>query len=291
MTVKIRPPSYGLDLSNLEVTTPAEVQAFRDQFGDVTGRIHPGQQFWLEHKPDVLKRYRLYSNYINDPNAPGLDEDEYVNPNLFGFVYLYGMTGFDEGVRYIVHGEQHYGLTKAEILEGIAAAFIYLGPRGMDTVAKGLAGFEWKRADRRPRFPDNWAPDPEAFRSGIDPSTPHLTPDEREKLVAWYQRVEGEVPDYVPFMADHRPEMLKTYRIRFENAIRLLPKQVMPYMMIHINVTRGFREGIRESVLLAKGFGMTKAQTIEALAWGMFYGGTESGSIVQRVTGDILAKW
>jgi hypothetical protein len=107
----------------------------------------------------------------------------------------------------------------------------------------------------------------------------------------WYLRVEGEVPDYVAFFAANGGRLLKAYRHRFETALRILPKQIMPYVMLHIDIMRGNRDGIREGVLLARGFGMTKPQTLEAIAWGMFYGGVESGSIVDEVASDILDQW
>jgi hypothetical protein len=276
----------GLDLTRLDEITEEEKDAFKARFLEVTGRLHPGQIFWLDDRPDILKRYRNWSDKIN-----AFGGFKPYNPNGFGFVYLYGITGWVEGVKYIVHVEQVHGLSEAQVLEGIAAAFIWLGPRGMETVHDALDGYEWKESQADPVFPDNWAPDPDGFASGLDFENPDLSDEELESLRDWYMRVEGEVPAYVGFLSQHGRQVLKAYRNRFETALTTLPKQVMPYLMIHIDVMRGSREGIREGVLLARGFGMTKLQTLEAISWGMFYGGVESGSIVAHAAGDILDSW
>jgi hypothetical protein len=275
----------GLDLTRLDEITEEEKVAFTERFIEVSGRAHPGQIFWLDDRPDILKRYRNWSDTISTRGV------RTYNPNGFGFVYLYGVTGFVEGLKYIVFVEQRHGLTEAQVLEGIAAAFIWLGPRGMETVHDALEDYAWKTPDYDPVFPENWAPDPAGFASGLDFEDPDLSDAELESLTDWYMRVEGEVPGYVRFLSKHGRQVLKAYRNRFENALVTLPKQVMPYLMLHIDVMRGHREGIREGVLLARGFGMTKEQTIEAISWGMFYGGVESGSIVVDAAGDILDQW
>jgi hypothetical protein len=292
MTPQTLPPAgMGLDLTRPDEITEAEKLAFSQTFHEFGGRPHIGLNFWLENddRIDILKRYRIWVGTINDRPAPG--QPWTYNPNGYGFVYLYGITGFEAGVRYIITMEQRQGLNREQILEGMATAFLWLGPTGMETVAKGLADYDWAPPTRTPDFPQNWRPDPDAFRSGLDFSTPDLSDAELARLKEWYLAVEGEVPAYVPLLAANGPRVLKAYRHRFETALRILPKQVMPYVMLHIDIMRGNRDGIREGVLLARGFGMTKAQTLEAIAWGMFYGGVESGSIVDEVAGDVLDNW
>jgi len=55
------------------------------------------------------------------------------------------------------------------------------------------------------------------------------------------------------------------------------------------NVMRGWADGIRESVLLARAFGMTKEQVYEPLFSPMINTGPEVYSIVSRAAGDVLA--
>jgi hypothetical protein len=276
----------GLDLDSVDQLTESEREAFRRTFEELTGRPHHGLNFWLDARSDVLKRYRSWADRIDVDR-----ENRTYNPNGFGFLVWYALNGYEPGVRYLLHVEQRLGLTREEVLEGIALAFIWAGPRGMETIARGLDGYEWQTPAERPRFPDGWAPDPEAFASGLDFTSPGLSDAELRSLTGWYERVEMEVPAYVPFLTRERPELLKAYRNRFENTIRLLPRQVMPYVMIHVNTQRGFAEGIREGILLARGFGMTRAQTLEAISWGSFYGGVESLSIADRAAGDLLSGW
>ena len=276
----------GLDLSNLNELTDAEREAFRRTFSDFTGRPHFGLNFWLDTRPDVLKRYRNWADRINIDAQP-----QTYNPNGYGFLVWYSLLGYEPGVRYLLHAEQKQGLSRDDVMEGIALAFIWAGPRGMETIATALESYEWQTPSRPPPYPSNWSVDPEAFASGLDFGSAELSASEVDSLTEWYARVEGEVPPYVPFLARERPALLKAYRNRFENTVRRLPKQVMPYVMIHVNTQRGFAEGIREGVLLARGFGMSRGQTLEAISWGSFYGGVESVSIVEEAAGDILAGW
>jgi hypothetical protein len=44
-------------------------------------------------------------------------------------------------------------------------------------------------------------------------------------------------------------------------------------------------------MLLARGFGVTKPQILEAIGWGAFYGGHESLNLVDQVAGDVLDAW
>lgn len=173
----------------------------------------------------------------------------------------------------------------------MAIGFIHMGPRGMETVAEALEDYEWTMPDEPARFPDGWAHDPNAFRSGLDFSTREMAPAEAESLRAWYTRTLGEVPQYVAYLLKYRPEALKAFRARYETAIATLPKQVMPYTMLHWNVIRGFGDGIRENILLARGFGMTKAQTLRAIYSALVSAGVETVSLVDRVAGPVFDEW
>ena len=112
---------------------------------------------------------------------------------------------------------------------------------------------------------------------------------EMELLEDWYLRTIGEIPAYVGFLRQHRPRLLKSWRNRYENILFELPKQVMPYSQLHFNVMRGWADGIRESVLLARAFGLTKEQVYEPLFSPMINTGPEAYSIVSQAAGDVLA--
>jgi hypothetical protein len=63
---------------------------------------------------------------------------------------------------------------------------------------------------------------------------------------------------------------------------------MLPYLQLHWNVARGFRDGIREAALMGRGFGMTDEQLTDAVIWGMLYGGPAAVSVATEATSDIL---
>ena len=275
----------GLDLSNLDSTSPDEFAAFREFYQRTKGYALPAFEFWAEFGPEVLKRYRL--------QAKQTGAESLIVP--LSFLHLYAVIGYSEGILYEIRNAQAMGATKAQILETLAVAFLHAGPRGMQYVATSSQAYLESYEEPTPAaapFPVGWEPDPKAFESGLDFSEPGLTRAEIASLETWYQRCQGEIPPYVTFLAEFRPSLLKAYRSRFENSIRTaLPKQMMPYLMTHFEVVRGSEDGIREGVLLAKGFGLSRAQTVDAIAWGLLYGGPAAASIAERAVGDTLRAW
>ena len=274
----------GLDLSNPDVMTPEEHRRFREFYIRTKGYALPAFEFWADFQPDVLKRYRLQALHSGPESI--------IVP--LSFLHLYSVVGYGDGVLYEVRNCQSIGATKAQILETMALAFLHAGPRGMGSVATSSADYMRtyvEPIESKRLFPVGWEPDPDAFKAGLDFSTADLSADELARLEAWYMRYEREVPSYVRFLAEFRPALLKAYRQRFEHSHFALPKQMVPYMLLHFEVSRGLAEGIREGVLLARGFGMTKTQALEAISWGMLYGGPTAIAIVDKAAGDVLRNW
>jgi hypothetical protein len=203
----------------------------------------------------------------------------------------YALTGYVEGVRYLVYISQQLGMTKSMVMEGLSISFLHAGPRGSETIAQALEDYPWIEPTATAQFPDGWAPDPDAFRSGLDFEVKELSAEELSLLEDWYRRYLGEVPGYVPFMARHNPVMLKAYRHRFETTLVELPKQVMPTSVLHYNVSRAHAEGIRENVLLARGFGVTKDHVLRTLLAPTINAGVETTTLVNTVVGDVLDRW
>jgi hypothetical protein len=263
---------------------------FQAHYQELFGRPHRGLDFWLDERPDVLARYRAFGERSAHVFMPGQPESGW-SLRSFSLYTFYALNGYATGIRYLVHLHQQVGLTRDEILEGIGIAFIHGGPRGMETVAEALAGRDWIAMPRRARFPESWGVDPEAFRSGIDYASPTLTTEELRKIEAWYERWLGEVPRYVRLLASLRPELLKAHRTRYENLIRVLPKQVLPMTLLANDVLRGFEPGIRENVLLARGFGVAKDDVLDEVNATLTFGGMEAIEAVDRAVGDVFAKW
>jgi hypothetical protein len=279
-------PSRGLDLSNMTDLSPEERAEWADFYKQTLGHAHIGLDFWVENDPETLKRYRLYSDCAT-PNQYESSRKIVV----FGYLPYYALIGYDVGVRYLIHTRQKMGMTREQILEGIAISFLVCGPAGMETIARALERYEWIEPEQPAEFPDGWASDPASFSSGLDFSVRELEPGERELVVKWYEETIGEVPRYVTFLLENRPELLKAYRNRFEHSVKVLPKQIVPTTLLHYNVIRGFRDGIREDVLLARAFGVEKELVLNTIGSASLNGSMEGFNIVDEAAGDIFAQW
>src|SRR5262249_44824051 len=106
--------AWGLDLSRPEVTTPEEIAELRRISGNQLAMQQDGLDCWLDEKPEVLKRYRAWADKLRIRQA-----DEAPNKwsaNGVGIMYLYAMTGFEEGLRYGIEGASRR-MTKDQVLE------------------------------------------------------------------------------------------------------------------------------------------------------------------------------
>jgi hypothetical protein len=246
------------------------------------GFVQPAFELLAElGRHDVVKRW--LAGLCQFPLADG------VPPNML-FMHYYAIKGFTRGVIIEIEFGHH---TKDEVGEALAVALMHSFGMGLFTVAPEVQ--EYLRAYPGPAktvsWPDGWAPDPEFFRAGLDFSTLELLPGELERIELWYETVAGEVPRFVRFLGEFGPNVLKAYRNRFENTLRVLPKQAYPWLQVNYHALVGNEEGLRDNVLLAKGFGLTKDQVVDALLWAMLYGGVEVMSLVDRVAGELIRTW
>jgi len=284
----IGPTQDGLDVTRPEEMTAAEIEAYRAQYTGSNKGLLDSFEFWLEFRPDVLKRHkartRHYSSALEPP--PALVE-------LLGAIHQYTIMAFREGVGYEVRLAQTNGALRTDILDTLSVAFIHSGHRGMYAAASYS---DYLRDYVDPpaaleRFPPRWSFNPRAFDSGMDYSTREASAEDMERLEAWYLRTLGEVPRYVGFLARHRPGLLKAYRDRYEHAIRdSLPCQMLPWLMLNYNVVRGFHEGIRENVLLGRALGMTREQLLDAICFGVLHAGVNALGVAEEAAGDLLAS-
>ena len=292
--------NVGLDQADLDTFSEEEREAFFRSYAAThgtdpkTGRYTPyGPYFFADHgQPGHMKRYRLLVTSLLNADPAG---DTSYYPTMIGELVWYCRGGFREGVRYAVMQNNQYGdrtgLTKAECVEAMGLAFWWIGSRGMREIQEALEGYEWTEPELPVSWAPGWRPDPESFRSGLDFSTPELNSDELASLEQWYEQYLGEVPPHIRLLAKYRPVALKAWRNRFENTLRLLPKQLAPYAMIHVNTMVGCAAGIREGIQLAKGFGMTRDQVLWAAGAAPIWGGVEVLGLVEAVAGDVLDGW
>jgi len=272
--------------NNYGVTTPEEIATFRKFYADTKGYSLPALEFWIDHRPDALKRYR--ANFVRETTS--VEESAKPLPHVAAMLHYYAIIGYADGILYEIRLCQSMGMTKGEILDTLAVAFIHGNPMGMRFVSTSSSEYmrDWKEPEPMDRWPAAWSFDSKAFRSGIDFSSPATDAREMDMLRDWYMTEMGEVPRYVQFLAKNRPRYLKAYRNRYEHAISEgLPKEMMPYLLLNLSVTRGFRDGIRESVLLGRSFGMTKPQLLDAICWA-YYGGMDGISVADEAAGDIF---
>jgi hypothetical protein len=275
----------GLDVTHPDVTTPEEIEAYRAEYLGTNKGLLDSFEFWLEFRPDVLKRHKARTRHYRSAKEP-----DHPLVGLLAAVHQYTISAFREGVAYEVRLAQTMGATRADILDTLSVAFVHSGHRGMYAAA-AYSDFLRTYVDPLPaqRFPPSWSFDPHAFDSGMDYSVREASQEDMDRLREWYQRTLGEVPRYVTFLARHRPELLKAYRDRYEHAIRdSLPKQMLPFLMLNYNVVRGFHEGIRENVLLGRALGMTQEQLLDAICSGVLHAGVNALGIVDEAAGDLL---
>src|SRR5207244_7674211 len=123
-------------------------------------------------------------------------------------------------------------------------------------------------------FPDGWAADAAAFKAGLDFSTREMTPADLAALTVWYEGTIGFVPDSIRFGLKHNPQFVKVNRAKWEVAIKTLPKQVAPYLMLRHHTITGSRDGLREAALMGKAWGMTPHWIVQAItATAMYFTG------------------
>jgi alkylhydroperoxidase/carboxymuconolactone decarboxylase family protein YurZ len=281
----------GLDVSRPDVTTEEEIAAYRAEYLGTNKGLLDSFEFWLEFRPDVLKRHKARTRHFRstlEPDRPLVA--------ILGAIHQYTVAAFREGVAYEIRLAQSLGATRADLLDTLSVAFIHGGHPGMYAAAAYadfLRGYEDPSAPAPERFPAGWSFDPGAFDSGMDYTRRDADSRDMELLVDWYERTLGEVPGYVRFLAAHRPGLLKAYRDRYEHAIRdSLPKQMLPYLLLGHNVVRGFRDGIRENVLLGRALGMTREQVLDPICHAVLHAGVEAMSIAQEAAGDLLdGEW
>jgi hypothetical protein len=168
--------------------------------------------------------------------------------------------GWKDGIVNQIDSLKFRRVSKAQIMEIVMAAQIWGGMKSLQCVYRAANIYlrDYHDGPAPAQFPSGWAPDMEAFKSVLDPSTLEFTNADRRKLFNWYERTIGEVPRSVQFAAQHNPRFLQAYRLKWENAFQgALPKQMMPVVMLRNNAIAGRREGMREAALLCRAWGVS----------------------------------
>lgn len=289
--------SDGMDLSDPDHMPPEEQSAFlASKIASRRGNLMypvPAYSFLLANRPDMLKYHFRQMKFLYE-----VPQDEPLGRigTVLTMLHWYACNRVVEGVAHEVRSSRDSGATKTQINEIFALAFMHSGPSGFREVYH--QAFDYMDNFPPPTeiiaWPKGWAPDPEAFRSGLDFDNPDFGPGELDKLYGWYESTIGQVPRSLPFFIKQNPRFMKAHRAKFEAALSTggLPKQMVPFILLHYNMNRGFRDGIREATLLGKAWGMRKDHISAAITLGMGYmGGIDALYIVEEAIGDIFEAW
>lgn len=284
----------GMNVSEPDVTTPAELEAFLGFADQPTGRPLASYALWAELRPDVLKRLMNFVHYIHATES-------FSCP--LPYINLYTVGGWPEGVKYIIDICQPNtflsgpGYTRDAIVETLAVSF-YLSPtwgtvQCAEQARASLADYTEPAPDAPSPWPEGWTIAPDELKAGLDYSTPDLTTADVTALTDWYLRVCGEVPASIKLYMEFRPQLLKAERNRWENIVKTgLPNQMFAYLLLHHEVWRGNVAGTRDALLLAKGLGLAREQAVDAVWYvGSFLGGTGTIAAVAEPVAEILEAW
>ena len=116
-----------------------------------------------------------------------------------------------------------------------------------------------------------------------------MTDQDRKNIEAWYEKYIGFVPNSIKFGIKHHPEFVKVNRAKWEVALKTVPKQFAPYQMLRHHSTIGWKDGLREAVLLSKSFGITDEWIILGITGSIgFNGGLEAMYAAYDAVEDLI---
>jgi hypothetical protein len=292
-------PQEGFNLYNFEELTEAEKNAELMRWWGSRGPLYQmySHALQLDYGGTAgAKLHQWASGTTGIPRGQKPTEADRANGILYSTHTLvsYVMVGWETGIKNQFHVLRMRGLPKEQFMEIVMFTQLYAGMRGLGHVYRAIG--EFLPAFGPPPIPlpipEGWTVDPDAFRCGLDLSTREMTVADRAALESWYERTIGYVPNSVLFALKYHPEFLKVNRAKWEVAIRTLPKQFAPHLMLRLNLQNGNVQGLREAVLLGKAWGMTKQQVVNGIAQTVcFMTGPEGFYDAEKAVDDVLEAW
>jgi hypothetical protein len=250
-------------------------------------------KFWIEHDPGGFKRYRRHMIEIDQPR------DGVVLPqaaHLLMYLGLYTVFANEKGILYLVINARQMGATRAEVIDAFRMSALAAGPFGINAAADLADDYlrAWPEDSDEPgvTWPEDWAADEDALKSGIDHSTNEMSDADLEAIREWYKKVHGEVPAFVDFLAEAHPIAFKTQRIRFEASVGpTLPAQMMPLTQLVLAAQRQWPTSILRAGQLAKYLGVRRHQAVETLFWAGVYAGEATMEVAIDALQPVLDGW
>jgi hypothetical protein len=240
----------------------------------------------LDFAPDFAKLHRWGSDLFGRPSLVNIILLSSAN------IHSYMMLGWETGILNEFHTLRRNGMPKEQIMELVMFSQLYAGMRGLGHVYRAVGDVLPVMADPPgdpAPFPDGWTADRQAFQCGLDFSTRELTEQDRLNLTNWYEQTIGFVPKSILFGLKHNPRFVKVNRAKWEVALKTLPKQVAPYLMLRHHTITGSREGLREAALLGKAWGITPRLIAHGItSSAMYFTGFEGLYAAYEAVDDLL---
>ncbi len=283
--------SEGLDLSNLGEISQDEINANLARVWSWRGPLYEmyANSPMLDYAPDFAKLHRWGSDLFGRPRLENIITLSIQN------IHSYMMFGWETGILNEFHTLRRNGMSRAQLMELVMFSQLYAGMRGLGHVYRAVGDllpvFGEPPGDPA-TFPEGWAADPAAFKCGLDFSTREMTPADLQNLTDWYTRTIGFVPTSIQFGLKHNPQFVKVNRAKWEVALKILPKQVAPYLMLRHHTITGSREGLREAALLGHAWGMTNHWIVQGITGtAMYFTGFEGLYAAYEAVDDLLDQW
>lgn len=259
----------GLDLSNLREMTQQEKDANLAKVWSWRGNLYEmyANSLMLDYAPELSKLHRWGSDFFGRPKPENVILLSSQN------IHSYMMLGWETGIHNEFATLLRNGMSVEQTMELAMFSQLYAGMRGLGHVFRAV-GETLPQYCKPPvplPLPEGWAPEPEAFKSGLDFSTREMTKADIANLTAWYEKNIGYLPKSIKFGLKYHPEFVKVNRGKWEFSIRTLPKQFVPFLMLRHHTITGSVEGLREAALLAKSWGITQKLIVQGITGSAMY--------------------
>ncbi|BCB76592.1 hypothetical protein GCM10022251_22300 [Phytohabitans flavus] len=283
--------SEGLDLSAIDSISPEEVQQNLAHIWSWRGPLYEtyAMSLYIDYAPDFGKLSRWSGDVFGRRSG-----SRNVILASAQNIHSYMMMGWETGLRNEFYVLWRNGMSKEDVLELVMFSQMYAGMRGLGHVYHAVGDLLpiWAPPKEPAVYPEGWAADPEAFKCGLDLSTRELTDSDVANLTEWYERTIGYVPKSIKFGIKRNPKFVKLNRARWEVTLKTTPKQLAPYLMLRHHTITGSIEGLRESALLGKAWGITPDLIVRAVTnTAMYFTHFEGLYAVEEALEDILENW
>jgi hypothetical protein len=283
--------SEGLDLSQIDQTTQEEVDRNIAHMWSWRGPLYEtyAMSLYLDYAPDFGKLSRWSGDVFGR-----LSGSRNVLLASSQNIHSYMMFGWETGLRNEFYVLWRNGMSKEEVLELVMFSQLYAGMRGLGHVYHAVGDVlpAWAPPKNPTVYPEGWEADNAAFKCGLDLNTRELTAGDTKAIEDWYEKTIGYVPKSIRFGIKHNPKFVKLNRARWEVTLKIVPKQMAPYLLLRHHTITGSVDGLREAALWGKAWGMTPELIIRGITnTAMYFTGFEGLYAAHDAVEDILENW